>query len=169
MPARIAAHLDARGCAGTSACAPPFPPPPPCHPPGGQPGLGVRLRGDAHGWGGWRREGGALVRTRVHLSSAYIPNEASQTRTPGRAAPAPALPSLTIFSQPRQKIARQLEPAEQGLEFNRSSQPIDYWSCRVLTLPFFSPLLFLARPNKEGAHLTTLCRPEVLRGPGYVW
>lgn len=24
MPARIAAHLDARGCAGTSACAPPI-------------------------------------------------------------------------------------------------------------------------------------------------
>lgn len=110
-----------------------------------------------------------LVRKRVHLSSAYIPSEASETRTPGPAAPAPALPSLTIFSQPRQKIARQLEAAEQDLEFNRSSQPIDYWSCRVLTLAFFSPPLFLARPNKEGAHLTTLHQPEVSWGPGYVW
>lgn len=122
------------------------PPPPPGWGGGGgcQPGLGVRRDTQAQPGeegGGVSRLGVGggveLVRKRVHLSSAYIPSEASETRTPGRVAPSRVLPSLPIFSQPRQKIACQLEAAEQYLEFNRSSQPIDYWSCRVLTLPFF--------------------------------
>lgn len=155
-----------KGCACRSACAPPHPHPPPLlphplpntpssffppTPPPGmgggggcQPGLGVRRDTQAQPGeegGGVSRLGVGggveLVRKRVHLSSAYIPSEASETRTPGRVAPSRVLPSLPIFSQPRQKIACQLEAAEQYLEFNRSSQPIDYWSCRVLTLPFF--------------------------------
>lgn len=127
-----------------SSCVSPCPPCPLLAPPkGSATDSGVRLSGGVrtHAPRGLQR-GAELVRKRVHLCSAYIPSEASETRTAGRAAPSRALPSLPIFSHPRQKIASQLEAAERDLEFRRAPQPIDYWACGVLTLPFFTLCYF---------------------------